>query len=145
VVSLIGAIFGLCLFALVMMLAITRVLPLSGLLMIGLIAAFIGLQSAASYRVAHHFLMMRSLPRHTDCACPSCHTAPPKGLFWVCEECRTRFDTFDNRGRCPGCGAWYLQTTCPHCHDAHHIDRWFEYRPGAGLVARPQEPEELTR
>ena len=31
--------------------------------------------------------------------------------------------------KCPACGAWYLQTTCPHCRTQHHIDQWFEAQP----------------
>ena len=28
-------------------------------------------------------------------------------------------------GKCPACGAWYLETACPYCRSQHHIDQWF--------------------
>jgi hypothetical protein len=71
-------------------------------------------------------LFLLGLPRHDECVCPNCSIGPPRGPFWVCEHCQTRFDTFDTRGKCPACGAWYLEPQCPHCRRSNHIDRWFE-------------------
>jgi Zn-dependent protease len=108
---------------------------------LALVGFFIVMQSVAAFRLSQHALYMENLPRHTECACPACYAAPPSGPFWVCEECHTRFDTFDSRGKCPACGMWYLETACPNCRQAHHIDRWYAYRPGVGLAPVPAEED----
>jgi hypothetical protein len=105
--------------------------------LLGLIAAFVTLQSLASFHTARYMLQLEALPRHDDCACPGCGTGPPLGPCWVCEHCETRFDTFATRGKCPACGAWYLETTCPHCRTTHHVDRWFPGQPAREVVAGP--------
>ena len=107
--------------------------------MLAVIAAFMALQSAATYQATRQILLVESLPRRTDCACPSCYAPPFQGPLWVCDECRTRFDVFDSRGKCPACGAWYLQQPCLGCRSTSHIDRWFEYLPGKGLAPPPDE------
>lgn len=111
-------------------------------IMIAIIAVFITMQSLGGFRLAQHALYMENLPRHHDCACPSCYAAPPRGHFWVCEECETRFDTFDCRGKCPGCGMWFLDTACPNCGQVHHIDRWYAYRPGVGMASDRVEDDD---
>ncbi|MGL4554542.1 MAG: site-2 protease family protein [Gemmataceae bacterium] len=142
VVSLVGLTFGLAAFLLVLFLAAAAPRQAGGMVIMGFICLFVALVSANSFRFAKHAQHMQNLPRHTGCACPACHAAPPAGPFWSCDECQARFDTFDTRGKCPSCGAWFLRTACPHCRETHHIDRWFAYRPGVGLVERPAEAEE---
>jgi Zn-dependent protease len=143
IVSVIGVVFGVGMFLFGLFLASARIVPAGAVLVPAVICLFIALVSANSFRVAQHVQHMQNLPKHTECACPRCLTAPPQGPFWVCEECRTRFDTFATRGKCPACGAWYLPTTCPHCRETNHIDRWFAYRPGVGLTEeRPAQPVE---
>jgi Zn-dependent protease len=93
--------------------------------MLCIIAFFIAFRSLVSFQQSRAVLFLRSLPRHDECECPSCGMHPPKGPFWVCEHCRTRFDLFDSRGQCPACGAWYLEPDCPHCRRGNHIDKWF--------------------
>jgi Zn-dependent protease len=137
IAAIIGMVFGGLFFLLGLLLAAIN--PYN--LMLVLIAAFVVMQSLAAFRLSGHALHMENLPRHTDCACPGCYAAPPKGPFWVCEECQTRFDTFDSRGKCPACGMWYLETACPNCRQAHHIDRWYAYRPGIGLAPVPAEED----
>src|SRR5262249_12222438 len=92
-----------------------------------------------AFQAARSMLRLEQLPRHEDCVCPSCGEAPPRGDYWQCEHCVTRFDTFLMRGRCPGCGAWYLETACPHCHATNHIDAWF--RPGGGGEGKAREED----
>lgn len=94
-------------------------------LLLGLISLFIALRSFVSFQQAQAILAVHALPRHVNARCPGCEAAPPCGPFWVCDECQTRFDLFDHRGKCPACGAWYLEPNCPHCFESHHIDRWF--------------------
>jgi len=105
------------------------------------IALFIGLRSFVAYQQATAGLALLALPRHEACACPSCRVAPPKGAFWVCEHCETRFDLFASRGRCPACGAWYLAPACVHCHQKAPIDRWFDPDAIAPLPPEPAPPE----
>ncbi|MBY0232635.1 MAG: M50 family metallopeptidase [Gemmataceae bacterium] len=116
-------------------------LPFELPLVLAVVAAFMALQSAATFQAVRQVLMIEALPRRTDCACPSCHSAPFAGPLWVCDECRTRFDVYETRGKCPACGAWYLQQACLGCRATAHIDRWFEYLPGKGLE-RPEEERE---
>jgi Zn-dependent protease len=92
-----------------------------------LVAAFIGLRSFLAFHSARSMLRLEKLPRHEHCACPNCGEAPPRGEFWQCGHCGTKFDTFETRGRCGGCGAWYLETACPRCGVSRHVDSW--YRP----------------
>jgi Zn-dependent protease len=115
-VSSIGAVFGGLLFA--------AALPW-GLWWLGIIAAFIILQSLGSWQRSRAALFLLELPRHDECECPVCGIGPPRGPFWVCEHCHTRFDLFDSHGKCPACGAWYMEPDCPHCRNATHIDKWF--------------------
>lgn len=106
----------------------------AGALMLGLIASFVALRSFVSFQHARAVLAVQALPRHEAARCPSCGSAPPRGRYWSCDECQTRFDVFERKGHCPGCGAWYLDQPCPNCHETHHVDRWLnapEARSGA--------------
>jgi Zn-dependent protease len=131
VVSLIGMVLGggLVLFSVVLF-VLSRGEP--GAIFFGLISAFIVLRSLVSFQHARAVRQLEALPRHENAACPTCGIAPPRGPYWVCEHCQTRFDLFDHRGHCPACGAWYLHPACPHCHQAGHIDTWL---PGAQRAA----------
>jgi Zn-dependent protease len=142
VVSLFGMLAGGGLFlACAAVFLLAAVNPAAGVLaglalMLGMIAAFVALRSLVAFQQARAVLAVQALPRHEGAACPSCKVAPPRGPFWVCEHCHTRFDLFEGRGKCPACGAWYLHPTCPHCHQQGHIDRWFA---GAAASAAPAE------
>jgi Zn-dependent protease len=143
IAAAVGMVFGVLLFFGSLLLLPAAMSMGSGFVlgpaMLCVMALFITMQSAASYQMSKQALFMESLPLHADCACPTCYNGPPLGPLWVCNECGRRFDTFDTRGKCPDCGMWYLQTRCPKCGETHHVDRWFEYRPGTGLVRRPAE------
>ncbi len=125
VASLTGMVFGSAMFLLTIVLSAAKGAGLGGV-MIGFVALFIVFRSLVGFQQARAVLLLLDLPRHHDCACPTCHMNPPRGAFWVCSEhCQTRFDLFNARGRCPGCGAWYLKPNCPYCQRVNHIDRWF--------------------
>jgi Zn-dependent protease len=116
-----------------------------GALLTALVAVFIVLRSQIAYQGAQYMLRVEKLPRHTGVACPGCGQPPPCGTFWVCEHCQTRFDTFDTRGKCPACGAWYLDTTCPYCHAQHHIDQWYPSpRPERAPTPAPLDSPEVN-
>ncbi len=142
VVSLVGILFGAVLFAFALFFVIVS--ELFGLLL-AVMAAFIAFRSLVSFQQARAILLLLELPRHEDCACPNCGMGPPRGLFWVCEHCQTRFDLFDTRGKCPACGAWYLDPDCPHCRQSNHIDRWFTSpKAPESEVAAAKEPVPQT-
>jgi Zn-dependent protease len=108
--------------------------------MLTLIALFIILRSYVVFLQSGNALNLLDLPRHDDCVCRFCGLAPPRGPFWVCDHCRTRFDLFDTRGKCSGCGAWYLEPDCPHCHHKNHVDRWFPSPDENGAPPAPAVP-----
>jgi Zn-dependent protease len=141
VVSVIGLAFGGLglLFALVLT---TR--NASGIWLC-ILAGFVLLRSFAGLHFARHVLHMQSLPRHTDAVCPTCGIGGPRGTFWLCEHCQTRFDTFVTRGSCPACGAWYHPTTCPHCGQAHRVEEWYAAAVGqvSNLPSQTRQVENL--
>lgn len=61
--------------------------------------------------------------------CPRCAWEPRHHDRWSCHPgCGTSWNTFDTRGRCPGCGRQWLETACLACHRwSPHLD-W--YAPG---------------
>jgi Zn-dependent protease len=140
-VSLVGMVFGGAAAAgcVALMLLFGRFEGVAGLgLMLGLIAAFVALRSYVSFRVARAALDLEALPRNGTAACPSCGAAPPRGPFWVCDECQTRFDVFDRKGHCPGCGAWHLDQPCPFCQQTSHVDLWLDRsRDQTGVADEP--------
>jgi Zn-dependent protease len=131
-VSILGVAFGVLLFGLS--------LALPGAWMLSVIAAFIAFRSVVGFQQSRVALKLLDLPRHEDCECPSCGLGPPRGPFWVCEHCHTRFDLFDAHAKCPACGAWYLEPDCPHCRRANHIDKWFPAQEKAVSVPPADDP-----
>jgi Zn-dependent protease len=93
------------------------------------LAAFVALRSWAGFNQARLLSRLLSGPRHEEAACPSCGMAPLAGEFWVCSQCRTKFDTFAQRATCPSCGAQFSQTTCIDCQRSHPIVEWFPKEP----------------
>jgi len=45
-------------------------------------------------------------------SCPICGWEPSEGDIWVCDLCRTRWNTFETHGKCPGCGKQFIDTQC---------------------------------
>jgi hypothetical protein len=45
-------------------------------------------------------------------SCPKCGREPQESDIWVCDECHTRWNTFQTRGKCPGCGKQFIDTQC---------------------------------
>jgi Zn-dependent protease len=95
-----------------------------GLGILGILGMFVAVQSWIALQQSHGMLTVEALPRHNAYRCPECGTPPPRGPFWVCVHCQTRFDLFVEQGKCPGCGAWYLHPDCSNCRNSHHIDQW---------------------
>ena len=60
--------------------------------------------------------------------CPRCRWRPRRGDRWYCSRpgCGTSWNTFQTRGRCPGCGHQWTMTACLACHQwSRHLD-WYE-------------------
>lgn len=96
---------------------------------IGVVAAFLGLSCWRGFQQARALSRMAKLPRHNGFACPSCHTAPPIGAFWSCNQCRTSFDTFETHAACPSCGARFAVTRCLDCGRQHPMSEWASAPP----------------
>jgi Zn-dependent protease len=100
-------------------------------LWIGLIAVFTLMNCWSGLKQAQLLLKVAKLPRHAGYACPSCHSAPPIGEFWKCNQCQNVFDTFQNQAKCPVCSATFPETTCIDCHQRSPFSAW---TPGATLM-----------
>lgn len=120
IVSVLGMVVGVVLAALCLFF---------GQLWLTLMSVFVVWRSFAGWQQARALSRMLDAPRHAECACPSCGAAPPSGEYWLCGKCHTRFDTFAERGVCPGCGGNFKETQCPACHARHSIDQWLWATP----------------
>ena len=68
--------------------------------------------------------------------CPLCSWQPTRSSRWSCsvqntpeppfESCGTVWNTFDTRGRCPGCLHQWIWTTCIRCGTASLHEDWYE-------------------
>jgi Zn-dependent protease len=84
-------------------------------LWLGIMAVFALLQCWSGLQQARALSRIAAAPAHAGLACPSCHTPPPAGPFWVCGHCRRAFDIFATRGVCPGCGIIFNSARCLEC------------------------------
>jgi hypothetical protein len=67
--------------------------------------------------------------------CPLCKWQPQASSRWYCAStgfpefylngCGTTWNTFDTRGKCPGCGHQWRWTTCLSCHRASLHEDWY--------------------
>ena len=96
-----------------------------------IVAAFLGLNCWNGFKQARVLAAAAQLPRHSGYACPSCHSAPPIGLVWVCANCHGRFDTFETHATCPHCGVHFATTRCFDCGRAYPINQWASAVPAA--------------
>jgi hypothetical protein len=80
-----------------------------------------------------------------DILCPRCDWRPSSGSRWCCscestpeppfDACGTVWNTFETRGRCPGCQHQWQWTTCLSCGVASLHEHWYRRRarpPAAG-------------
>ncbi len=95
----------------------------------GILSAFILMNCWSGLRQARALARIAKLPRHGGFACPSCQSPPPRGEFWVCGQCQTRFDTFATRAVCPQCGAQFDMTRCLDCGSSHPLSEWMTAAP----------------
>jgi len=97
---------------------------LSRSIWIGIMAAFILINCWGGLLQARALARAEAAPRHDGLACPACRTRPPRGLFWVCGNCRKGFDPFATAGACPNCGAQFAATRCLECGGTAPLAEW---------------------
>jgi Zn-dependent protease len=95
----------------------------------GVLGAFILLNCWGGLRQAQALAKLAKLPRREGFACPSCKAAPLLAPIWKCDRCLTRFDPFETRAVCPGCGVQHERTACPECRALFPISEWFASAP----------------
>jgi len=91
---------------------------------IGLITVFVALNCWNGLQRARLLLRIAKLPRRQGFACPLCRSSPPIGLLWTCNQCQTRFDTFETNATCPRCRARFAVTACVDCGRLKPIGEW---------------------
>ena len=89
-----------------------------------ILAVFVLLLCGRGLLQARLLAKAERLPRRDGFACPSCKQAPVTGLFWMCHKCRAKFDTFETRATCPGCGEQFPVTRCPDCGASSPFNEW---------------------
>ena len=57
--------------------------------------------------------------------CPKCRWKPQAHDRWMC-HCLHAWNTFDTRGKCPGCGHQWNQTMCLSCFKWSEHEAWYE-------------------
>jgi len=80
----------------------------------GALAAFIWLRARGGMKQARVLATIAAAPRRGGFSCPSCHSPPPVGAFWLC-ACKEHFDTFEGKGSCPKCRRTFAKTFCTEC------------------------------
>jgi hypothetical protein len=68
--------------------------------------------------------------------CPWCEWRPQSTSRWFCADCDapeyfyagcgTMWNTFETRGRCPGCAHQWRWTSCLRCQRWSPHDEWYE-------------------
>jgi hypothetical protein len=67
--------------------------------------------------------------------CPLCRWQPNASSLWYCADagyphnfqgCGTAWNTFDTRGRCPGCAHQWTWTDCHRCFGCSPHEEWYE-------------------
>lgn len=70
-------------------------------------------------------------PSHTRIRCPMCGWEPSKSDHWSCEPgCGHVWNTFETRGRCPGCDKKWFLTACLRCSQWSPHENWYDRAAG---------------
>jgi Zn-dependent protease len=88
------------------------------------LAGFMAMRCWSGFQQSRAMLRILNVPRRHEQRCPACGVSPPIGEVWTCGQCRTKFDTFEHRGVCPGCGGQFPVTQCPACHARSPLEAW---------------------
>lgn len=67
--------------------------------------------------------------------CPKCNWTPSGSSRWMCASCDapeyfyggcyTIWNTFETRGKCPGCAHQWIWTSCLLCHGWSRHEDWY--------------------
>ena len=58
--------------------------------------------------------------------CPKCQWQPKASSRWWCKApCYFSWNTFETRGKCPGCGFQWHDTACLQCGQWSKHDDWY--------------------
>lgn len=93
------------------------------------LAGFMLLNCWGGLRHAWFLMQASKLPRRHGYACPSCGSAPPVGVFWICGNCKTKLDTFESGAMCPNCAAQFPTTRCLDCGHTAPMAQWASAQP----------------
>ncbi|MGA2439917.1 MAG: site-2 protease family protein [Tepidisphaeraceae bacterium] len=103
---------------------------------LGILALFAAFQAWVGFKSAQAMRRRQNIPMRAGFACPNCGAPPPMGVFWVCSNCRSRFDAFESPGQCPACGTAFQSNTCMACGARTPIAAWVRQMPPQGVVRR---------
>jgi hypothetical protein len=88
--------------------------------------------------------MLRDTAQRRRIRCPTCGWQPEGSSRWFCVEtgapehfapgCGTAWNTFETRGRCPGCSHLWTWTACLSCGAWARHDEWYA----------PEDDDEIT-
>lgn len=90
----------------------------------GIMAFFLLSNCWSSFQQARALRRIERFPRRPAFACPSCHSSPPIGEFWLCEGCGHPFDLFAKATICPRCNATQTRVGCVDCGSVRSYTEW---------------------
>ena len=102
---------------------------------LGALSIFVMMYCLRGFKSARVLYQLAKAPRNEGFHCPSCKAAPPLGSFWVCTQCKKRFDTFQTQAVCPYCAKQFPETSCIECGRKSPITQWTASVPAPELVA----------
>ncbi len=102
------------------------------------------MRSLVAFNQGRRMMRVMSGPRHREPSCPACRAHPLLGQHWVCDECHSRFDTFETLAECPQCFKRFEETGCPECGHKHSIIDWFPRRKRTPVPEPTPVPTEKT-
>ena len=109
-----------------------------GSLWIGVLAAFMAFNCWKALQHARLLRQVEQAPAYQGARCPSCQAPPLIGMFWACNVCHTRFDTFATRSECPKCHQQFPVTTCIQCGESRPMSEWLGQLDPPVIAARFQ-------
>ncbi len=101
----------------------------------GVLSVFILTSCWRGLRQAQALSRILESPRRDGFTCPSCTAAPPVGNFWMCGQCRKRFDTFQTQAICPNCATQFAVTACLDCGRQRPMSEWIVSAPPQPLMS----------
>lgn len=90
----------------------------------GVLASFLLWRCLDAFKQAMILRRVETASRRAGFACPACQAMPQIGNYWVCGECRCRFDTFETQGVCPQCSTTFPLTSCLNCGAQSEWSDW---------------------